>query len=170
MAQSLQIKAVNWRHERLADLMISEPHLTLGEIAVKLGISQVWLSIVKNSDAFKDYWVLRSKAHSDALTAGIREKAAALTEMSLDVLLSDVESKVSLGVMSAREARENLDVVRKFGFDGSGGAQVAPATVNLNFGLVSQEALAQARDRLRRTIEPTVEAEVLPLPREEGSK
>lgn len=138
--------------------MISEPHLTLGEIAERLGISAAWLSIVKNSDSFKDYWTLRSRAHSDAITAGIREKAAALTELSLDVLLQDTVTKIDMNVMSASEARENLDLITKrFGFDGAGGGTNREApTVQLNFGIVSKELLDDARSKLRE-VRPKIE-------------
>lgn len=151
MAQSVQIKAVNHRHERLADIMISEPGLRLEEIAKRLNLTVPWLSAIRQSDAFKDYWALRSKSHSDALTLGIKEKAAALTELSLDILLEDVASKMDLGVMTANEARENLDLVTKrFGFNGSNGPQQPAAPVNLNFGLVTVESLTEARKKLRQ--------------------
>lgn len=150
MAQSIQIKAVNWRHEALADLMITSPHLTLGEIAKELGISMAWLSIVKNSDAFKDYWLIRRRQHADAVTNGIKEKAAALTEMSLDALIQDAQVKMELGILPPEEARANVDLITKrFGFDGMSQPQNGQPQVQLNVSLVSSEALEQARAKMR---------------------
>jgi hypothetical protein len=168
LAASAQIAKVNWWHERLADKMISEPHLTLTEIAKQLSCSLSWLSIIKQSDVFKDYWALRSKAHSEALTAGIKEKAAALTELSLDILLEDTQSQIALGTMSTREARENLELVTKrFGFDGGNGPQSAQNTnVTLNLALVNKEMLAAAREKMRE-IPQVVEPLPLAKPKEE---
>ena len=91
MAQ-VQIKAVSWQHEALADLMITEPHLSLGDYAKRLGFTLTWLSVVKNSDSFKDYFAIRRKVHGESLTTGIKEKAAAIAEMSLDIILGDMET------------------------------------------------------------------------------
>lgn len=162
MAQSVQVKAVSWQHEALADLMITEPQLSLGECAKRLGFTLAWLSIVKNSDSFKDYFTLRRKVHSDALTIGIKEKAAALAEMSLDVLIEDTQVKLDNNAMSASEARENLDLVAKrFGFDGTVGPQRAAAQVTLNVGMVTAEALEQAREKLRAIDVPAATPTVL---------
>ena len=151
MAASIQVKAVNWRHEALADIMLTEPELKLYEIAQRLGISLAWLSIVKNSDVFKDYWTIRRQAHADGLTAGIKEKAAAITELSLDIMLEDLTEQITSGKVLPAVARENVELLTKrFGFDGMQTPQAGPTTqVNLNFGLVSTEALAAARDRMR---------------------
>lgn len=157
MAQSVQIKAVSWQHEALADLMITEPQLSLGDIAKRLGFTLTWISVVKNSDSFKDYYAIRRKLHSDSLTLGIKEKAAAIAELSLDVLLTDTETKIAAGAMSASEARENLDLVAKrFGFDGTIAPQKNTPPVVLNVGMVTSEALAEARERLRGASVPSV--------------
>lgn len=167
MAASVQITKVNWWHERLADKMLSEPHLTLTEIAKQLGCTLTWLSIVKNSDVFKDYWCLRSKAHSEAITSGIKEKSAALAEMSLDVLIEDTEMQIKLGTMTSREARANLELVTKrFGFDGTAQPQAPGATVvNLNLAMVNKELLAEARAKMREI--PKVQ--IIPPEKEETS-
>lgn len=140
--------------------MIARPEATLGEIAAQLNCSQGWLSIVKNSDVFVDYWALRSAAHSEAVTSGIKEKSFALMEMSLDTLIEDVEQKTSHGIMTAAEARENFELVTKrFGFDGRSQPQgAAPQTINLNIGLVSPSELETARRKLRQVDVTDVEA------------
>lgn len=153
MAQSVQIKAVSWQHEAMADLMITEPHLSLGEVAKRLGFSLPWISVVKNSDSFKDYFALRRKLHSDSLTIGIKEKAAAIAELSMDVILMDMETKLEVGTLSSAEARENLDLVaRRFGFDGTVGQQKHSQQVTLNVGMVTSEALAEARERMKSLV------------------
>jgi hypothetical protein len=157
VAASVQITKVNWWHERLADAMISQPHLTLTEISKQLGCTLTWLSIVKNSDVFKDYWTLRSKAHSEAITSGIKEKAAALAELSLDHLIEDTQIQMEHGTLSAREARANLELVTKrFGFDGANTPQQPGTVVNLNLAMVNKELLAEARAKMREVPQVTV--------------
>jgi hypothetical protein len=145
-------------------MMITSPHLTLTEIAKELKCSLGWLSIVKNSDVFKDYWTLRSKTHSEAITSGIKEKSAALAELSLDALIEDTQTQIALGTLTSREARANLELVTKrFGFDGSNQPQNGGApVVNLNLAMVDKELLADARKRMRE-----VTVEVIPPPKEE---
>lgn len=145
-----QIKTVNWHHEALADLMINAPHMSLGDMAKQLGFSIVWLSIVKNSDSFKDYFALRRRKHEETISTGIREKAAAVAEMALDVILEDTATKIAAQAMSAAEARENLDLVaRRFGFDGTISQQRPQQQVVLNVGMVTQELLDEARERAK---------------------
>src|SRR5262245_8940343 len=86
MANSVQVQKVNWWHERLADYMIAHPDHTLGQIAAVFNKSPVWISIIKNSDVFIDYWKKRSAGHSKAVTTDIKAKAFANAEMALDLL------------------------------------------------------------------------------------
>lgn len=61
-----------------------------------------------------------------------------------------METKLELGTLTSAEARENLDLVaRRFGFDGTVGQQKSTQQVTLNVGMVTSEALAEARERMR---------------------
>lgn len=163
MAQSVQVQKVNWWHERLADEMIAHPEMKLGEIARKLNRSQTWVSIVKNSDTFKDYWARRSAGHSEAVTQDIKDKGFAAAELALDHLNQKLESQGEL--MPVETLLNVIDTTMKR-FNYQGAQQQAP-TFNFNIGTVTADQLAAARARLRRVDEP-IEVKALPVPPTSG--
>ena len=162
MAQSTQIQKVGWWHERLADLMIANPHVTLGELAIALGRSQVWISIVKNSDVFIDYWRERSKAHSQAVTDEIKAKGFAAAELALDHIHQRLAEPA--GALLPIDTLLNVvDVnMKRFGYS----AENKAPTFNFTLGAVTPEQLAEARAKLRPISEPVdVEVKELPAPK-----
>jgi hypothetical protein len=147
VAQSVQVQKVNWWHERLADLMIARPDITLGEIARLLNKSQVWISIVKNSDVFQDYWHRRSLEHSAVVTHEVKAKGFAATELALDAILAKLEFPEANG-LTTETLLDIVDVnMKRFGYAPSGGP--SPPVINFNLGAVTPEQLAEARERLR---------------------
>lgn len=170
MAQSVQIQKVNWWHERLADLMIANPHCTLGELARALDKSPAWISIVKNSDAFIDYWRRRSDAHSLAVTDDIATKMRANVDLANEALNLKLSTQSEL--MTVETLLDVIDInTKRLGY----GANPAQApTFNFNLGAVTPEQLAEARAKLRARelateVEATPVAPALPAPREENS-
>lgn len=158
MAQSVQVKKVSWWHERLVDHMLAHPEQTLTQIAHHFKISLSWLSIVKNSDVFKDYWLARSEAHSAALVGNIKDKAFAAAEQALDIINHRLERDAQ--VIPLETALNVVETtMKRFGY-GSDDKGASPQ-VNMHFhGLVSQDQLAQARARMRGevvTVEATAE-------------
>lgn len=153
MAQSVQIKKVSWWHERLADALIAFPEKRLTDIAKMMNCSLPWLSIVKNSDVFKDYWTLRSEAHSEAVTAGIKEKSFAVAEMCLENLSEKVAERMDAGIMTISESLDVFDTMLKRFGPAAGGPGTAPVNLNLNLGLVTQEQLASAREKMRKVVD-----------------
>lgn len=169
MAQSVQIKKVAPWMERLADLLIAEPGIQNNELAKRMSKSYVWISIVKNSDVFLDYWKLRSQSHSEAVTAGIKEKTFALAEMALETMCEKVEEKREAGILTLQESLDVYDVaLKRFGYGGKPGGDNQPSnntTVIINQGLVNPEQLARAREKLRATEATAVEVLALPVPK-----
>jgi len=160
LAASIQIKNVNWWHERLIEYMIANPQMTLGQIAKHFNVSQSWLSIVKNSDVFIDLWRIRSKDHAQAVTADIKTKAYALAELALDGALENVQQKVEFGTLTLSESLEVLDVtMKRFGYGEQKPGSAAPQ-VNINLGLISPQQLAEARKKMRGEAVPL---EAMPL-------
>lgn len=155
MAQSVQVKKIGWWHERLADWMIANPELTLGDAAKFFQCSRSWLSIVKNSDCFKIYWSTRSgdfSQHLNDRTAdtimGIKEKTAGVTELALDEIGRRLELEAEILPMGSL-----LDITKMgqkaLGYTAT--ANTASPTVNVNVGLVSAETLEKARERAKES-------------------
>lgn len=149
----VQVKRINWWHERFIDWLIANPNKHIREAAVEFGVTPQWLYMLKNTDMFQDEWRRRSRAHSEALTGTIRDKAFALAEMAIDGATARVQEQLAHGVLTTREALDIVEVtMRRFGYGegkGAGGAAGAPANVTINLGLLSPDQIAQARARLR---------------------
>ena len=158
MANSVQIQKVGWWHERLADYMIANPHATLGEIATVLNRSQAWISIVKNSDVFIDYWKQRSKEHSHEVTSDIKSKGFAAAELALEHLHQRLEDPTS-ALLPVDTLLNVVDVtMKRFGYSEGNKAP----TFHFTLGAVTPEQLAEARAKLRPATEP-VDVEVKQL-------
>jgi hypothetical protein len=155
-----QIQKVNWWHERLADLMIAHPEATLGEIARVLGRTSQWVSTVKNSDTFIDYWCKRSAEHSREVTQGIKAKGFAAAELALDHLNNKLGGPEG-DLFTPDTLLQVIDTtMKRFGYDN---AKNQAPVFNFNMGTVTPEQLAEAREKLRRTNEIT-ELKALPAP------
>lgn len=117
----------------------------LSEAAAEFGVTQAWLSTVKNSDAFIDYFQRLSAAHSEALLLGVREKAIATADAAVGEIQRRLE--VSAETIPLNQLLDISDVLLKRTGHGEGRSQ-AP-TVSVHLGLVSKEELAEARLRMR---------------------
>jgi predicted nucleic acid-binding protein len=71
----------------MIDMIIAEPHISQGQLAVRFGYTQAWVSTIMSSDAWKARLANRREEIVDpALTMTLEEKFRGLTERSLEVL------------------------------------------------------------------------------------
>jgi hypothetical protein len=148
-----QIQKIGWWHERLADWMLANPQLTLGDAAKHFGCTRAWLSVVKNSDCFRIYWATRSGDYSEALVEkstdmlmGIAEKTAGVTEMALDALAARLETTAE--VMTTDHLIDITQMGHKaLGYAAKANQQSPTVNVNISTGLVSAADLERAREK-----------------------
>jgi len=146
-----------WWYERLADSLIANPQLTLGEIAAQFGCTQAWLSTIKNSDVFKEYWTRRSNEASKDLLGELRSKGMAAAEMAVDALNRRLELEAdSLPIPTILEVADIS--IKRFGYDSGGKKGQAPTVNNFNLGVVTPTELAEARARMRALRSEVLEA------------
>lgn len=122
---AVQIKSVRWYHDRIIDLMLTtEVPLSQNEIAKLIGYSASWVSIMVNSDAFKERLAERKAELTDpVLAASINDRLDALARRSLDKLLDRLDQ----GVVKTGE----LIAMAKLGVGDKNTRPAAPA-VNTN--------------------------------------
>jgi hypothetical protein len=91
-----EIKTTRWYHDRIIDLILaSEVPLSQNEISKAIGYSASWVSIMVNSDAFKERLTQRKAELTDpVIVASINERLDALARRSLDKLLERIDSGV----------------------------------------------------------------------------
>lgn len=173
MAESKQVKHVRWWHEAVVDWELENPGLTMNECASYFDVSPSYLSILRNSDAYKEYAERRRREHNSNVSETIIQKTEKLAKIAVDVLTERIDSErktILLGGVkdTAEMALKSLGFGLPRGGDTRTGA--APAMViNIN---ASSEDIALARDRLRavQTLELTGTLERTGIIRsEEGS-
>lgn len=145
MAQSAQIKKVNAWHERLADWLIANPAKTQGEAAKHFGVTQAWLSVVKNSDAFQDYFRQRSDAASAVIIHGVKEKMLGAADQAVNELQRRLEHPQGF---TTQELLDVTDTMTKRTMAPQ--LQAAPGVQQLHLHMVPKAALAEARAAMRQ--------------------
>lgn len=81
------ISKIRYTHDGMIDLMIANPHARQRELAATCGVSETWLSVIVNSDAFKaQYEKRRAEVLDPILAVTLKERFEALTVRSLEVL------------------------------------------------------------------------------------
>lgn len=79
---------VHYWHDQIIDCIIANPGISQGEVAAKFGYSQTWMSIMVNSDAFKERLAERRDELVDpVIRASLEEKLHALADISIKTLI-----------------------------------------------------------------------------------
>lgn len=92
-----EIEKVRYTHDAIIDEILVDPAISQGELSRRFGFSQAWMSIVINSDAFKQRLAERKGVLVDPkITARVEERLESLANRALDRLLDRVESTVPL--------------------------------------------------------------------------
>lgn len=85
MAQK-QLVELNHRHMAIAEFILSNPSARLTEIAAAVGMSANWVSIVTNSELFKEYLQQRNREISDIVHLSLQEKVAGIAHRAVEKL------------------------------------------------------------------------------------
>lgn len=163
VSEGVQIKQVRPWHHELIDFMLAQPRASGKETADFLGVTQSWISTVKNTDAFREEWDRRRGEHSHQVSSTLVSRVEALAEITVDTMTRKLEKEGdSMGMSTLREVSETA--LKSLGFGAKRdqyGAQGQGSTVfNGNVVMVDRQVLADARaaraalqDRQRITAE-----------------
>ena len=135
-------------HEAISDYLIANPEARGGDVAEFFKVSESWLSIIKNSDAFKQFHSAKRKEHFDNVSADVVAKLTATAEMSLDEINFRLEAG-NREKLTLRDLGETAKIALGglgFGRDRGGGS----TTINDNRTLVVNDAVALAKARERQ--------------------
>jgi hypothetical protein len=158
MANAVQVKKVNWWHEAIFEWLIMNPEKKLGAAAKHFKVSQAWLSVIMNSDVFKERYEKRRDEHFAVASRTTIERMQGLTDLSLDILEERIDKeRKEIGLGLVKETAEMG--LRALGYTGpnngtSGGKEGTSVTIN-----ITPKDLAESRALMdqRKTID--VEAE-----------
>jgi hypothetical protein len=106
------IAKVSYSHDAMIDLLIANPRMSQGEIAMFFGYTQPWVSLIMSSDAFRIRMEARKNELVDpTIRSTIEERFRALATKSLEVLQRKLESpnvSDNLAVQAATLAARSL--------------------------------------------------------------
>lgn len=168
-----QIKQVRAWHEELIEWTLANPRGSLQEAALFFGATVSWISIVKNSDAFKELYAKRRQEHFDRVSIGVGERITALAEVTIDALTVKMEKNIQADTATIDQLKEVGDMALKalgFGAKGNTNVQIhAPSTTqNVFVDKATLERAREARRMVQATEVLTIEAQKLSVPTEEG--
>lgn len=156
----VQIQALSHRHREIADWLLANPQVkNLQELANYMRISRSWLSIVMQSDVFKEYFDRRRASHESDLREKITNKQLQVTLNALnklDDIIADDEVDDRLIFDIATKTAQNL------GFQPRARVSVTEERVQELSRPVDAGTLAQARETIRRITR--IEHAQLPAP------
>lgn len=134
-------------HEQIALSIVANPGITNRELAMKFGRTEVWISIVRNSDCFLAKIDELHEAAEDAVIADIPTKLRAVADLALDRVQENLQHGGCTPSYALNALKEALGAI---GYTPGkhNGAVAAVGTQNNYFFTASQKELSVARARL----------------------
>ena len=148
---AVQLQNVRLRHQAIADWLIANPDRSQGECAAAFGITQAWLSVVVNSDIFRDYLQTRLNEVSTPVMFTLREKLMGVAHRAVEKLGSAVDASSDPEFLLAAADK----TLHRLGYAPTRGPE--PAVQNVanqqnNFYVVDRETLDGARRRYLQAV------------------
>jgi hypothetical protein len=123
------IQKIRYSHDAMIDMIVANPWISQGELALNFGYTEGWVSQVIASDAFQARLAERKDALVDPyLRATIEERFRGLIARSLEILMRKLEQPAK--EISDELALKALDIASKAAGYGAKGASV---NVQANF-------------------------------------
>jgi len=103
-AEKPTLKRVHFTHDAIIDEILMNPSISQGELSMKFGYSQGWMSIVINSDAFQERLAERKAELLDPqIKASLEERASGAAQRALDRLLERLDSPAQAGAIKTAD-------------------------------------------------------------------
>ena len=169
MAKSVQIIKLNELHDALIEFMIVNPNAGLRITSEHFGLSQSWLSIIKNSDAFKALYDSKRDDHFSRLSTTLVEKIQGLAEVGIDELTKRIEEEnEDTPPISTPVLRDvTSTALKSLGFGQPKAAANGVQNNNqYNIVVADKEGLARAREKIAH-IQESTESKVIEAKTEE---
>ncbi len=142
-------------HETLVEFLIANPRASLEEISLYFNATPSWISIVKNSDAFRELWASRRQQHFNRVSISVSDRVTALAEVTVDALTVKMERAISSDTATIDQLKEVGDMALKaLGFGAKNGNSVSihqtTATQNVFVDKATLERAREARRAIQR--------------------
>lgn len=157
----VQIQSISHRHEAIADWLLAHPNVkSLELLANHMNVSRPWLSVIMNSDVFKEYFEKRRKSWEVGMHERIGVHQLKVLEKAwakLGDLVEDEDTDPRLVFDVAHKTAERL-------FGKTSRTLVTEEKTQEISRAVDAGTLGTAREILRRTVTTTKELPLEQLP------
>lgn len=90
------IQKIRFTHDAVIDEIIANPSISQGELSVKFGFTQSWMSIIINADAFQERLAERKAQLVDpVISASIEDRLGGIARKSMDEILNRLDNKTA---------------------------------------------------------------------------
>lgn len=148
MSNVVDVKHISPKYEKLADLLILRPDLKNPDLAAELGVSETWLSSVKNSNTFKEYFRERRTALESEI---VKAKMGEMTGQALvahNQILAELQRRAQKSTTSTKDLLGITDRLQKvLGLDRQDSPMLVIAPQQ-QVGVVDADLLRAARERM----------------------
>lgn len=148
---TVQLQNVRLRHQAIADWLIANPDRSQGECASAFGITQAWLSVIVNSDIFREYLQQRLNEVSTPVMFTLREKLMGVAHRAVEKLGAAVDNSQDPEYILAAADK----TLHRLGYAPTRGPVAATTTVTNqqnNIYVVDRETLDGARRRYLQAV------------------
>jgi hypothetical protein len=159
---AVQLTNVRLRHQAIADWLIANPDRTQNECAAEFRISPAWLSVIVNSDIFREYIQSRLNEVSTPVMFSLREKLLGVAHRAVEKLGAAVDNSQDPDFLLAAADK----TLHRLGYAPTRGPEPVAQTVTnqQNIYVVDRETLDGARRRYLAAVGVTTPS--LPTPAE----
>lgn len=144
-----QMKKTSWWYEAIVDWELRNPGLYRAECARELNCSESHLSVISNSDSFKEFREMRMVQHRTQVSETIINRLEVVTDKALGKLEGVIDAAGPMTKMTdvSDVAKMGLQALGMFRH-GSSGLKGDTTNVQVNIG-INPEDLAEARKRMK---------------------
>ena len=150
MANSVQILSMKPQHDAIIDwLLINPGWKNLNELCAEMQRSRSWISVVMQSDVFKEEYTKRRMAHSTELSKSLIEKQLQVTLKALGKVDKFMDDDDEVDLRGALEVADRT--AKHLGFHAQPGlAPFIEETRTREVRTVDSGTLREARETIRR--------------------
>lgn len=145
----VQIQSISHRHAAIADFLLTSPEVkNLDVLCQKMNVTRAWLSVVMNSDVFKEYYAKRRADWEARMHDEIGGKLLNLASQSIDKLSEIICDDETDPRLVHDVASKTLD---RLGFAPKAGRTIVEERTQEFSRPVPAGVVGEAREILRRT-------------------
>ena len=115
-----QLVELNHRHMAIAEYLLANPSARLPEVAAAVGMTPSWVSVVTNSELFREYLQQRNREVSDAVHISLQEKVQGIAHRAVEKLGEAVDNSQDPAFILAAADK----TLQRLGYGAKPGAQV----------------------------------------------